>query len=101
MAVIVGEFVQVCAAAPAAALARPKSSTFTVPSRRDLDVGRLQIAVDDPLVVRGLERLRDLPGDFQRVLQPTGGPPAIRSASVWPSTEFETNAGRPSASSRP
>ena len=32
----------------ASAFARPKSSTFTVPSDRDLDVRRLQIAVNDP-----------------------------------------------------
>ena len=49
--------------AASSALASPKSSTFTMPSGRELDVGRLQVAVDDALLVRGLERLGDLPGD--------------------------------------
>ena len=47
-----------------AALARPKSSTFTASSGRDLDVRRLQIAVDDALLVRGVERGGDLAGDM-------------------------------------
>jgi hypothetical protein len=33
-----------------------------------LDVGRLQVAVDDPLLVRRLERFGHLPGDRQRLL---------------------------------
>ena len=37
--------------------------------RRDLDVRGLQVAVDDPFVVRGLERLGDLPRDRQRLAQ--------------------------------
>ena len=44
------------------AFASPKSSTLTVPSRRRrLMLRGLQIAMDDPLVVSGLERLGDLP----------------------------------------
>jgi hypothetical protein len=39
------------------------------PGRRDLDVGRLEIAVNDALVVRGLERQRDLAGDQQRLFE--------------------------------
>ena len=35
--------------------------------RRDLDVGRLQIAMDDPFFVRGFECLHDLMGDLQRL----------------------------------
>ena len=31
------------------------------------DVGRLQIAMDDPFLVRGLERLGDLTGDGERL----------------------------------
>ena len=35
----------------------------------DLDVGRLQIAMDDALLVRGFERLGDLPRDGQRFVE--------------------------------
>ena len=51
------------------AFARPKSSTFTVPSGRDLDVRGLQIAVDDALLVRRFQRLRDLLRDRQRFVE--------------------------------
>jgi hypothetical protein len=34
----------------------------------NLDVGGLEIAMDDPLLVRSLERLGDLPGDGQRLI---------------------------------
>ena len=34
-----------------------------------LDVGRLEIAVDDAPLVRGLERFGNLPGDRQRFVQ--------------------------------
>ena len=49
--VIVGECDSVGRPAPSrdVAFASPKSSTLTVPSGRDLDVGGLQIAMDDPL----------------------------------------------------
>ena len=40
--------------------ANQKSSTFTVPSTH-FDVRRFQIAVDDALLVRRFERLRNLP----------------------------------------
>ena len=33
----------------------------------DFDVGRLQVAVDDALLVRGFERVGDLPGDRERL----------------------------------
>ena len=39
------------------------------PVRPHHDVGRLQIAMDDPLSVRGLERLDDLPGNRQRLIE--------------------------------
>ena len=55
------------ASAGVSAFARPKSSTFTVPSARDLDVGGLEVAMDDALLVRGFERVGDLPRDRQRV----------------------------------
>ena len=61
--------------------------------RRDLDIRRLQIAMDDAFLVRGLERVRDLPRD-------RAAPPsmrqlrrgAMRSASVSPSTSSRTSA---------
>ena len=67
-AVIVGDLrASRRAQAPAgsSALARPKSSTFTVPSGAHLHVGGFQVAVDDALLVRGLERFRDLLRDRQ------------------------------------
>ena len=51
------------------AFARPKSSTFTVPSGAHLDVGGLQVAMDDALLVRGFERLGDLLRDRQRLVE--------------------------------
>jgi hypothetical protein len=47
------------------ALARPKSSTFTVPSVRTLMLGWFEIPVDDPLLVRRFERFGDLLRDRQ------------------------------------
>ena len=64
------------------AFARPKSSTFTVPSSRTLMFAGFEIAVDDPLLVRGFERLGDLLGDRQRLERSGMAPRAIRSASV-------------------
>ena len=66
--VIVGEWPRSASAARAGsigsiALARPKSRTLTAAVGRDLDVGRLQVAMDDAPFVRGLERLGDLAGD--------------------------------------
>ena len=51
------------------AFASPKSSTFTVPSSSDLHVRRLEIAMHDALLVRGLERVGDLARDGQRVAE--------------------------------
>ena len=56
-------------AAGSIAFASPKSSTFTVPSAPHLDVRGLQIAMDDPLLVRGFERLGDLLRDRQRLVE--------------------------------
>ena len=47
------------------AFANPKSSTFTGAVRADLDVRRLEVAVDDALLVRGFEGLGNLLGDGQ------------------------------------
>src|SRR4051812_15179585 len=46
--------------------ARPKSSTLTVAIRTNFDVRRLQIAMNDALLVSGGERLGNLPRDGQR-----------------------------------
>ena len=50
--------------------------------RRDLDVRRLQIAMDDALLVRGFERLGDLPRDRADASSSGTGPARNRSASV-------------------
>ena len=50
---------------------------------RDLDVGRLQIAMDDALLVRRFERLGDLPRNRHRLVQrqrPAGDPIGQRLA---------------------
>ena len=41
-------------------LASPKSSTFTCPSRRQHDIGRLDVPVDNPLAVRFVQRVGHL-----------------------------------------
>ena len=48
----------------------------------DLDVGGLEIAMDDALLVRGLERVGDLPRDRRALRRAAIAPRAIRSASV-------------------
>ena len=52
---------------PASDFASPKSMTLIVPAGRQLDVGGLEIAVDEALLVRGLERIHDLAGDADDV----------------------------------
>src|SRR5690348_4431659 len=49
--------------------ALPSSSVF-----RERDVGGLQIPMDDALLVRGLGRLGDLPGNRERLLDGNGPP---------------------------
>ena len=58
------------------------------PIGADLHVGRLQIAVDDALLVRRFERLGDLPRDGQRLVEGDG---ALRDAirKRRPFDEFE------------
>ncbi len=48
-------------------LASPKSATFGVPVRRQQDVGRLQVAVEDAAVVCVLNRTAELKRHFGRV----------------------------------
>ena len=70
--VIVGDMRERRAASVASvstAFARPKSSTLTRAVGRDLDVGGLQIAMDDAALVRGLERFGNLAGDRQRFVE--------------------------------
>ena len=74
--------------------ASPKSSTLTVPSGRDLDVRRLQIAVDDPLLVRRFERFGDLPRDRQRLVERNRAR-AMRCDRSSPSTSSITSAVMP------
>jgi hypothetical protein len=42
---------------------------LTVPAGVTLDVGRFQIAMDDPLLVGGIERIRDLPRQGERLCE--------------------------------
>ena len=62
--------------------------------RSDLDIRRLQVAMDDALLVRGLERFGDLWRDRQRVID-GNRPLPMRSASVGPSTSSITSATTP------
>ena len=66
----------------------------------DLDVGRLQVPMDDALLVRGLERLGNLPRDRQRLVTESARA-RCRSASVSPSTSSMTSARSRPLSSRP
>ena len=83
------------------ALARPKSSTLTVPSGADLDVGGLQVAMDDALLVRGFERLGDLPRDRQRLVERRRGRARCARERSSPSTSSITSARTPLDSSMP
>ena len=73
------------AASPLQALASPKSSTFTLPSGVTFTFAGLQVAVDDAVLVRFLERLGDLARDS---IASSGGigPRRSRSARSSPST---------------
>ena len=79
------------------------------PVGRDLDVGRLEIAMHDAALVRRLERLDQLARDARprrrsadRVVQPAlRAWRAMRSASVSPSTSSRTSARMPSLSWTP
>ena len=84
------------------AFASPKSRTLTLPSIGRLDVLRLQIAVDDPLLVRLFERLRRSGRASSRGSQSMeSSPPPSRSASVGPSTSSITSARVPPARFEP
>ena len=67
--------VRVRSSAPAA-LAMPKSVTFTGPSGGHEHVGGLHVAVHEPGAVRGVERVGDLLADADHVGAP-GRPPTL------------------------
>ena len=69
--------------AGASALARPKSRILAWPRGRDEDVGRLDVAVQDALRVRGVERVRDLDGEIEhRADRQRDGPRSCDRASA-------------------
>ena len=55
----------------------PEIQHLHIAVRGDLDIGGLQIAMNDPLLVGGFQRFSDLPGDLQRLAQ---GESAARDA---------------------
>ena len=63
--------------------------------RAHLDVGRLQIAMDDALLVRRFERFGDLLSRSAAPRRSGSGPCAMRSASRRPSTSSITSAFTP------
>ena len=68
--------------------------------RQQLDVGRLEVAVDDAVLVGGFQRLGNLRGGAQR-LGDGQGPCLSRSERSIPSTSSITSALLPLESSRP
>ncbi len=68
------------------ALARPKSSTLTLPSGVTLTFGRLEVAVDDALLVRRFERLGDLLSRSRSPRRPGPRRASARSARSSPAT---------------
>ena len=74
MLISVGEFDIDGGGPGSSALARPKSSTLTVPSGVTLMFAGLRSRWTMPLLVRGFERVGDLPRDPQRLVQREGGP---------------------------
>ena len=62
-----GSWVSLPLAADADQRARPKSRIFTRPSRGQEHVLGLEVAVNDALLVRGGEAVRDLGGDLERL----------------------------------
>jgi hypothetical protein len=81
-------------------LGQAEIEDFDLTLRRDLDVGGFEIAMDDTLRVRRIERVGNLSGQPQRLAHGTG-PRAMTSASVSPSTSSSTRARTPSHSSIP
>ena len=71
-------------------LARPKSRILTRPSLRDEDVLGLQVPVDDALLVRRREAVRDLGGVFDGSPRREALRPRARARSVSPSSSSWT-----------
>ena len=71
-AIIVGELVSSFRPrrSPAPGFREPEVEHLHDAVRRERDVRRLQIAVDDAALVRRIERVRDLPRDRQRFVEP-------------------------------
>ena len=87
-------------AAGSIAFANPKSSTFTVPSGADFDVGGLQVAMNDALLVCGFKRFGNLLRDRQCVVEGNGSAPdALRQ--ILALDQFHHQGGTPPDSSRP
>lgn len=64
----------VCARAEAlefglASLAIPKSSTYRLPAARQVQIGRLDVAMDEAGGMRGVERVSYLPGNLDNVIE--------------------------------
>ena len=65
----VGEFADAGQPSRIHRLRQPEVEHLDDSVRADLDVGRLEVAVDDPVLVRRFERLGDLFRDRQRLLE--------------------------------
>ena len=96
--VIVGEFVgsAVRPTTGSSAFARPKSRTLTVPSGADLDVGRLQVAMDDAAARAPLRARRRSAARSAAAPRATrhAAPRAMTLRQVSPSTSSMTSAQR-------
>ena len=80
-------------------LARPKSRILACAALGDEDVGRLDVAVDDALGVRGVQRVGDLRWPARAARRSVAAGPAMRCFSVRPSSNSMAMKCRPSASS--
>jgi hypothetical protein len=66
---MVAELLTPAAATCSQGLGQPEVEDLHGAVRRHLDVGGLQVAVNDALLLSGLERVGNLPGDRQRLVQ--------------------------------
>ena len=99
-AIIVGEWVSVRCRYRPVGLGQAEVEHLDEPSGVRRDVGRLQIAMDDPALVRRIQRVGDLPRDRQRFVERE----SARAESFCersPSTSSSTSAWMPGCSSTP